>query len=583
MRSVGSVVAGYRVERVLGSGGMGAVYLVANPELPRREALKLLSTELSRDKGFRARFIREADVASQLDHPNIVSIFRRGETEDGQLWIAMQFVDGTDADEALRTGKITPGRAIHIVTEVAKALDYAHGQNVLHRDVKPANFLLSGLVGPDERVLLGDFGIARAFDDASLTGTGEVMATVSYAAPEVIAGDPVDPRTDQYSLGCSLFRLLTGKAPFAGAGGQAAVMMAHLSKSPPPVSEHAPWLPPALDAVFATALAKDPAQRFASCADFATAAKAALHQPIPNRELSTQRIAPSPPRQRHTPPASYTPPGQPTQQHTPLHFPAPPQQYTPPPTQPRRSRRTTIIAATAGVFVIAAASIAVIARPSSESGPAPTASTTAPAITTTRSSTSSPPATVSPAALSDLLLNAGELGSIMGISLRADQIRDAMWDDRDAISDKDCVGAWAPAQLASYDGSRWTDVRAQIVQQQPAPEQDGASVAQAVIAFPTQDLARGPFTSLGTQWKRCEGHTFTVSAANGPANWTFVREDYPTAGLSTMAMSNEGGSNLCGRALTLRDNIVVDVLACRPGLTSEAVNIANRIAAKIPQ
>ncbi|WP_131823506.1 serine/threonine-protein kinase, partial [Mycobacterium talmoniae] len=291
MLAVGSLIAGYRIERVLGEGGMGAVYLVANPELPRREAMKLLSAELSRDKGFRARFIREADVASQLDHPNIVSIHRRGQTEDGQLWIAMQFVDGTDADAALRAGQMTPERAVHIAGEVAKALDYAHRHNVLHRDVKPANFLLSGEVGPEERVLLGDFGIARAFDDASLTGTGQVMATVSYAPPEALSGATVDRRADQYSLGCALFRMLTGKTPFGDAGGQAAVMKAHLHQPPPRVSEIAGWLSPALDGVLATALAKDPGRRFASCSELAAAAKAALRQPTPNSE-ATQRIAP---------------------------------------------------------------------------------------------------------------------------------------------------------------------------------------------------------------------------------------------------------------------------------------------------
>src|SRR5581483_3019241 len=192
---VGSVFAGYRVERVLGAGGMGTVYLARNPDLPRFEAIKVLSAELSRDADFRARFVREADVAAGLDHPNVVSIYRRGEFE-GQLWIAMQFVDCTDADEALRAGAMTPARAVHVVSEVAKALDYAHERHVVHRDVKPGNFLLSGPVGPEERVLLGDFGIARALDDAKLTATGSFMATVSYAAPEVLAGEPFDGRAD---------------------------------------------------------------------------------------------------------------------------------------------------------------------------------------------------------------------------------------------------------------------------------------------------------------------------------------------------------------------------------------------------
>lgn len=217
--------------------------MAAHPTLPRHDALKVLSAELSHDPDFRARFTREADVASGLDHPNIVSVYNRGQTDDGELRIAMQFVDGTDADDALRAGTMTPARAVHIVGQVAKALDYAHAHNVVHRDVKPANFLLSGPPGQDERVLLGDFGIARALDDVGLTVTGSVMATVAYAAPEVLSGMPFDGRADLYSLGCSLFRLLTGKTPFSATKGMAALMLAHLQQPPPLVTAQAPSLP----------------------------------------------------------------------------------------------------------------------------------------------------------------------------------------------------------------------------------------------------------------------------------------------------------------------------------------------------
>ncbi|BDE11396.1 hypothetical protein MKCMC460_02560 [Mycobacterium sp. 20KCMC460] len=281
MLSPGSMVAGYRVERVLGTGGMGEVYLVADPNLPRHAALKVLPVALSGNPEFRARFLREADIAARLDHPNIVSIYDRGQTEHGQLWIAMQFVDGTDAAHALRAGTMTPARAVHIVGEVAKALDYAHQRGVVHRDVKPANFLLSGPAGPDERVLLADFGIARALGETGLTGTGAGMVTLSYAAPEVIAGGHVDARADLYSLGCSLFQLLCGTPPFARDGGVAAVVAAHLHAPPPRVGERVPGLPPELDAVIATALAKDPAQRFGSARQLAAAAAAALYPAAP--------------------------------------------------------------------------------------------------------------------------------------------------------------------------------------------------------------------------------------------------------------------------------------------------------------
>ena len=246
MIGVGSVVSGYRVQRVLGSGGMGTVYAVTDPQLPRLDALKVLPAELSSDTEFRARFQREADIAAGLDHPNIVSVYDRGETPDGRLWIALQLVDGTDADAALRAGTMTPARAVHITAAVAEALDYAHGRNVLHRDIKPANFLLSGPIGADERVLLGDFGIARAADDTGMTATNSIVATMAYAAPEVLDGRTVDYRADLYSLGCALFHLLTGQPPYADARGMAAQAMAHLSRPVPRPSAVARGVSPGL-------------------------------------------------------------------------------------------------------------------------------------------------------------------------------------------------------------------------------------------------------------------------------------------------------------------------------------------------
>lgn len=267
--SAGSVFAGYRIERMLGAGGMGTVYRARNPDLPRSEALKVLAAELSRDLDFRARFVREADVAAGLDHPNIVAVHQRGQFE-GRLWIAMQFVDGGNAEDALRAATMTTARAVYVIGEVAKALDYAHQQGVIHRDIKPANFLLSRAAGGDERVLLSDFGIARALGDTGLTSTGSVLATLAYAAPEVLAGQGFDGRADLYSLGCALFRLLTGEAPFAaGAGAAVAVVAGHLHQPPPTVSDRVPGLSAAMDAVIATAMAKDPMRRFTSAGEFA--------------------------------------------------------------------------------------------------------------------------------------------------------------------------------------------------------------------------------------------------------------------------------------------------------------------------
>lgn len=275
--NAGTVVGGYRVLRVLGAGGMGTVYLAKHPTLPRTDALKVLSAELSTDREFRARFEREANLAAGLDHPNIVSVYNRGE-EAGQLWIAMQYVDGTDAGaELARVGRgLGSRRALHILTEVGKGLDYAHRRGLLHRDIKPANFLLATPEDGEERVLLTDFGVAKSTDDANeLTQTGSFLATIAYAAPEQLAGMPLDHRADLYSLACSFFKLLTGRNPYPG-NQPALVMMGHLHQPPPRATEVDPGLPHAIDHVFARAMAKEPAERFANSREFAEAATAAL-------------------------------------------------------------------------------------------------------------------------------------------------------------------------------------------------------------------------------------------------------------------------------------------------------------------
>lgn len=248
---------------------MGTVYLARHPRLPRLVALKVLNADLLGDNEIRLRFEREADLVAQLDHPNIVAVQDRG-VEGPNLWIAMQYVPGSDA---ATIGMVEPVRAIRIITEIAAALDFAHGRGVLHRDVKPANILLSR---PDphlpERVLLADFGIARLRNDVNgLTQTGTFTATLAYASPEQLSGRMLDHRSDQYSLACTLFALLTGTTPFA-ATNPAVVIGSHLTAPPPRVSERRPGLPPELDRVLQRALAKDPNHRFASCTELARAA-----------------------------------------------------------------------------------------------------------------------------------------------------------------------------------------------------------------------------------------------------------------------------------------------------------------------
>src|ERR1700727_499698 len=215
--STPTTFAGYTILRPLGSGGMADVYLAKHPRLPRRDALKVLSEGTTADQEFRERFNREADLAATLWHPHIVAVHDRGEF-DGHLWIAMDYVEGTDAARLMRErfrGGMSEQDVSAIVTAVAGALDYAHARGLLHRDVKPANILLTHPDEDDRRILLADFGVARQLADISgITETNFAVVTVAYAAPEQLVGSNIDGRADQYALAASAFHLLTGAPPY---------------------------------------------------------------------------------------------------------------------------------------------------------------------------------------------------------------------------------------------------------------------------------------------------------------------------------------------------------------------------------
>jgi serine/threonine-protein kinase len=268
----GATFAGYTIVRMLGSGGMGEVYLAQHPRLPRRDALKVLPASVSADDEYRQRFNREADIAATLWHPHIVGVHDRGEFQ-GQIWISMDYVEGVDAGRLLRErhpNGMPKSEVADIVTAVADALDYAHQRELLHRDVKPANILLAFPESGERRILLADFGIARWVNDISgLTATNMTVGTVSYAAPEQLMGGPLDGRADQYALAATAFHLLTGGPPFQNSN-PAVVISQHLSASPPAIATSRPELS-ALDPVLAKALSKDPKARFERCADFARA------------------------------------------------------------------------------------------------------------------------------------------------------------------------------------------------------------------------------------------------------------------------------------------------------------------------
>ena len=269
---VGTELAGYRIEGVIGRGGMSVVYLAEHARLERKVALKVLAPELAGSERFHDRFLRESKLAASIDHPNIVPIYDADEAE-GVLYIAMRYVEGSDLKQTIRdNGPLDPLRVSAIVDQVASALDAAHARGLVHRDVKPANVLLT----PDDHAYVSDFGLTkRAVSVSGLTETGQLIGTIDYVAPEQIKGDPVDQRADVYSLGCLLFECLTGHAPYPR-DIEVGVLWAHVETPPPSLTEERPDLPPEVDDVLALAMAKDPAERTAAAGDVAAGFRSAI-------------------------------------------------------------------------------------------------------------------------------------------------------------------------------------------------------------------------------------------------------------------------------------------------------------------
>jgi serine/threonine-protein kinase len=283
----GAEFAGYRIESVLGQGGMGAVYLATHVRLGRRAALKLLLPVHALDDAFRERFVRESQIAASLDHPNVVPVYDADE-EQGVLYIAMRYVEGEDLGSLLRReGRLTPERALPLIAQAASALDAAHASGLVHRDVKPANILIGA---PGEHVYLTDFGVAKQATAQSLTRTGSFIGTVDYCAPEQIEGRYVDGRADVYALGCVLFECLTGRPPFAK-DSEVAVLHGHLLEPPPALATLRPDLSH-LDPVLAKALAKRADERYPVCSALIHALREATTRPRPAR-LATTRERPA--------------------------------------------------------------------------------------------------------------------------------------------------------------------------------------------------------------------------------------------------------------------------------------------------
>jgi DNA-binding beta-propeller fold protein YncE len=281
---IGSDFVGYRIEELIGQGGMGVVYRAYDRRLKRPVALKLIAPELALDERFHARFARETELAMSLEHPNVVPIYDAGDV-DGRFYLAMRLVDGADLGALLRTeGPLDPARALVICGQVANALDAAHAKDLVHRDVKPSNVLLDD----SEHVYMADFGLTRRLEEqGAQAGDGRSVGTPAYLAPEQIEAGQIDGRADVYSLGCLLYECLTGEPPFSQSS-RLAMAWAHLEEEPPSASAHNSDLPGRVDAVIHKAMAKSPDDRYAMCGALIAAAEEALElrrPPILRRRL----------------------------------------------------------------------------------------------------------------------------------------------------------------------------------------------------------------------------------------------------------------------------------------------------------
>src|SRR3954447_24720008 len=259
----GAEIAGYRIGPQLGRGGMGVVYKAQHLRLDRPAAVKVLTPALARNEEFRERFMRESQMAATLQHPNVVTVYDAGD-DDGLLYLAMQFVAGTDLRKLLELeGPLDPTRTLEILAQVAGALDSAHGYDLVHRDVKPANVLVDV-----DRAYLGDFGLTKRFDaTAGLTGVGQIVGTVEYLAPEQIEGNRVDGRADQYALGCVAYEVLSGRRPHAK-GSDIATLFAHVREEPTPLRTFVGDLSPAGADVMWRGVAKGGCDRYPTCREF---------------------------------------------------------------------------------------------------------------------------------------------------------------------------------------------------------------------------------------------------------------------------------------------------------------------------
>ena len=569
--SGGQIFAGYRVIRLLGSGGMGEVYLAQHPRLPRRDALKLLPHDWSADTEYRARFMREADLASTLWHPHIVGVHDRGE-EDGQLWISMDFVDGLDAARLL-ADRYPDGMPIEevarIVTAVAGALDYAHKQGLLHRDVKPANVMVTHDEDEGEqRILLTDFGIARNVNEISgITQTNMTVGTVAYSAPEQLLGQHMDGRADQYSLAATAFHLLTGSHLFPDSN-PVVVATRHVNVPPPALGDHHPELAD-LDPILAIGLAKQPEDRFPRCTDFARAFSEHINPAVASTPNAPTKPAP-------IRPAASAPAKAPSQVER----------------DGGKWRSPWLFAAAAVTAVVLIAGLIVMWRPwerqntrnaQESAGPSTSLTDLPPPVTAPTSvqppPPPPPPPSFSPKAIDQVLLSASQLSKILGVSVSSSPAGGGagglaitstsygMSDHSSQVTPPSCVGV---AFTGEHDVFAAADPAAIKMQAYGNLYSGGSSAGpyrleQTAAVLSSAEQAQEFVKSSQAQWETCSrskvdatlgfenGQRYTLGAVKRQGD------------LITVPMASNGGENgpdACEQALGAAENVVVETRTC---------------------
>lgn len=596
----------YRLKRLLGRGGMGEVYEAEHTIKEWPVAVEFLSESFSRDPVFRERLKREARTAGRLQEPHVVPVHDYGEI-DGQMFLEMRLVDGTDLDSVLkRFGPLTPPRAVAIITQIASALDAAHAAGVMHRDVKPQNILITR----DDFAYLVDFGIASPTTDEKLTQLGTAVGTWKYMAPERFSDVEVTYRADIYALACVLFECLTGSPPYR-ADSAGVLVSAHMMDPIPAPSGQRPGVPKAFDAVIACGMAKKPEDRYASAGDLALAAREALSNPDQDRAATILRrsqeaapIAEHPGARANTvaapqafgsavntpPPSPFVPPsagsgpmpsqspppwtpsgpipaaGQPAPYYqggnanwgAPPHF-ASSTWGQPPPKQHRSVWPVVLAVAVLLVVIAGGVGIWLVVRPRPEP----------------------PQATpLGPERLSALLLSPAEINGVMGSSsMQPGKPITATDSSSVSVSAPDCQGALYTTQDPVYAGTGFSAVSGLVSSE--AGENYDHWVNQAVVLFPSADKAKNFVETSAEKWKGCAGQTVTVINKNKTYRWTFAQLHGGPPKIMLMDTQEGADGWECQRALSVANNVVVDINACGYHISDQGGQIADRIVGKI--